>query len=271
MPSILERFRAARCRENPPCWALLAEPGAVLMDRARWPAHLCPAMLYQSTSLWAGRDHRPWHWVADRWPLVVGAEAARVLDWPGVDSDEVPDDDPMWDVTGADVAEHVPFKGEEQAALALRLEVDGGTLDLFGLCNPDSSTPGMEDYGLGDLVFIVQGNSRALKPAQHLVQLADKWWAKRRGVVVPARRTGGRRRGSGRIDHVSLDSLRQAYIELREEHRDWRKWGSDDNRRPFGPPIKADFAARFDVNPSTVERRLDDEGLTWSAFVDSCE
>src|SRR4051812_36010487 len=107
------------CPELPSFWLLLDDPEAVLLDPDRWPPRLCPEMLKISTWFWASHDHRPWFEAEDVWPLPVGAQAARAFLWDSLEDEDDPDA-PSVQVTGEDIADRAPFKGNQLAALASR-------------------------------------------------------------------------------------------------------------------------------------------------------
>src|SRR4051812_41570719 len=102
------------CPKSPPCSALLEEPGLVLSTRSLWPKHLCAQTAFDSTELWARNDHRSWGRIAGEWPLPIGAEAAR----------------PYAGTSFGDVSGLAPFGGSERAALALRMLLADGVLDV---------------------------------------------------------------------------------------------------------------------------------------------
>ncbi len=173
--------------KSPPCTDLITDPGAVLKNKERWPAHLCvPEFLEQSTTLWA--VDRPfatgspncWRW-ASMYPLPVGRRALMIR----------PE---MVDMsTWADVFDILPFEEYEQAMWTLHIEdrwrpAGKGALEIFGLASyPTELHQRLGHPVAGDLAYVVRGQGSHLL---ELLDAAEKWWRQFRGLVLKNRPTG---------------------------------------------------------------------------------
>jgi hypothetical protein len=194
--------------DSRPCTGLLADPTAVLMDKARWPLHLCePQFTSQSTALWAlaqpfaadGLNNQRW---AAMWPLPIGRRALMIRP-------EMADVSAWTSVFGV-----LPFEEYEQAMWALRIryreKVSVHTLDLFGLAEyPDEMHQRLAIPVAGKLAFVVRGHGR--RPID-LLDAAERWWAEFRGLTLR-----GRPKGTGtwstRDDYLA--ALREAKLMTR--------------------------------------------------------
>jgi hypothetical protein len=224
-----------------PCWPLLEDPRAVLDDPKRWPGHLCNPMLYKSTLQWASehsglsrRDLQPDYdqraqralasfpgvaelclgprygpspgWWAPCWPLPVGREALRA-------SDRAPNDDTILHFRAG-----MPFDGDEEALMVLRIPLARAALDLFLLGEWGERTAESEILYIGKLKWQVRGETdAALRAVSHTVQQARRWLAPFQGHRVGA----GRPRGTGYFRNADEfdQALRVAVIALRDQRR----------------------------------------------------
>ena len=194
--------------DSRPCTGLLAEPVAVLMDKARRPLHLCePEFTSQSTSLWAlaqpfaADDLNNQRWAA-MWPLPIGRQALMTRS-------EMADVSAWTSVFGV-----LPFEEHEQAMWALRIryreKASVHTLDLFGLAEyPDEMHQRLAIPVAGKLAFVVRGHGR--RPID-LLDAAESWWAQFRGLTLRGRPKGT---GTWRDREHFLGAARAAVMEMR--------------------------------------------------------
>jgi hypothetical protein len=140
--------------ETPPCTDLISEPGEVFRNRDWWPIHICnDEFTRQSTELWAEARQfaadtvNVYRWAA-MYPLPIG-------EWGLMMHPDV-EDLSAW----AEVLDVLPFKQDEHAVWALRIEHGTfptvHTLDLFGLAGYSSEN----DNIAGPLAFSVSGKDR---------------------------------------------------------------------------------------------------------------
>jgi hypothetical protein len=207
---VWERVRQECAGEPPHCTELLDDPVGVLSDRQRWPTHLCyESFLRWSTEEWvlratertnyAGAAVTNWH---TRWPLAVGRRAVekepflrRVDGW-------------------SELMNIVPFKENEEAIWALRVERGSAVLDLFGLAAYPTEMHKIEGVvTYGGLKMNALGWDTTLPD---LVDAAKRWWSHLQGLSIQ-----GRPRYSGMwasAQHFQ-DELRTAISTLREQGR----------------------------------------------------
>ncbi len=126
---------------GPPCHPLLTYPYQILIDKDKWPRHLCATLLIQSTEEWVshkrvanGNATLAW---AVTWPLPIG-QRAMLYDFPNWKL-LMPKSFTAQSSTAFNLA---VFDGLEYAFLALSIPVEaaGVTIDMFGLATPQSST-----------------------------------------------------------------------------------------------------------------------------------
>lgn len=169
---------------TPPCTDLISEPRAIFANKHRQPSHVCyEEFLRQSTELWAQSqtfitDSLSIYRWASMHPLPIGRRAF-------LENGEV-DCFSEW----SEVLNVLPFEDYEAAVWALRVEVGGNILDLFGL--EDYPTELHKNLGFpvaGDLAYVLRGRDTSLTD---LVHRAERWWSLFRG-----RSLRGRPRGSG--------------------------------------------------------------------------
>jgi len=219
--------------EGPECWALLDDAEGVLSDRSRLPRGLCREMMRESTDRWsdllAPRDLADWnackcyaceqmrekytgesqrYALARRvWPLPIGTAVLGHAFTEG-SAFHALEYGEKYHVQWA------PLGGEEHAAFALRVCVDGATIDLFGTVSASSAWevlpkgrrtaafvssggghPGTKPFG-GDPVNWLFGplkvrlSGEPSETAWTLVKQARWWWRKAmegRRVFSPGR------------------------------------------------------------------------------------
>jgi ribosomal protein L37AE/L43A len=205
-----ERVKQECAGKPPRCTELLDDPVGVLSDRQRWPTHLCyePFMRW-STVEWvlqatvrtnyAGAAVTNWH---TRWPLAVGRRAVekepflrRVDGW-------------------SELMNIVPFKENEEALWALRVERGSAVLDLFGLAASPTELHRKEGrVTFGGLKMNALGWDTTLPD---LVDAAKRWWSHFQGLPIQ-----GRPRDSGIWASAQQfkDDMRTAVSTLREQER----------------------------------------------------
>jgi hypothetical protein len=196
-------------QESPPCTDLISDPQSVLMDKDRWPTHLCnPEFFGQSTTTWA--EDRPiatdspnrWRWVS-MYPLPIGRHALMIRPEMG--------DMAAWSA----VFDVLPFEEYEQAMWAIRIEDDWrpagmGALDIFGLASyPTDLHRELRLPVAGDLAYVVRGQGRRML---ELLDAAEKWWHQFRGLALKGRPQGT---GTWRDREHFLDAAKEAIASIR--------------------------------------------------------
>jgi hypothetical protein len=231
-PPICPSFRAGKRRRS--CTSLLYEPAETLMQRQRWPDHLCYSeFMERSIDLWVsgavGKITPAIRLWAECYPLPIGEAAARRLYIE--QGQRYPDG-----LTG-----YLPFKGAKEAYWALRVEANRSVLDMFGLKGwmPPDATAG--DYlWFGGLAYSLRGHDDT--SLVRLVPEAAAWWRN-----ISWEKIQGRPRGSGtwespghlrrevgsavRALHEQGDKVTQEAVAdlLQTNDRVLRRWLSDNN------------------------------------------
>ncbi len=103
----------------------------------------------------------------------------------------------------------VPFKDQEEALWALRVDDAGCTLDLFGLAVPH----GPNHHTFGDLRYVVRGQGTRMFD---IVSRAEKWWERFRSGSNRGRPLGT---GTWRSADDFEANLRIAVHSLRVQRR----------------------------------------------------
>src|SRR5215217_775488 len=127
-----------RCREHPPCDALLREPLAVITDPDRWPTHFCYGTLVVSVNDWG----RGLGLFTDEIPVNVGRQGV-------LRAAECCEEAPEWTEQELKL---MPFGGEERAILIVPVPLSDVLVTLFGLAPEDSGWG-----GFGPCAFTVAG------------------------------------------------------------------------------------------------------------------
>lgn len=214
------------CTQEPPhCTDLLNDPAGVLGDKQRWPDHVCfESFLRQSTELWSdsylsGRSitRRPgasslfvsgdvWRgW----WPLPVGVSAISKADLEAALARGITSKRPAGG-RRPELANLVPFGGDEEALWALRVNKDKTTLDLFALADYPGGRDRDSIIKAGEVLYTLRGSDTSLID---LVYAAKRWWSGFRGTKID-----GRPKNSGiwaSADNYET-ALRRAISTLRE-------------------------------------------------------
>jgi hypothetical protein len=273
------RYPNASRPDEPSCTALLSDLPGMLLDRSRWPRHLCGAV--------AAAGARRWWWqtvglkivspsgidqALPLYPIQVGSVGHGVFQgirWPLVPAE----------ILAATLMEEATPECREAfgerlidpyyvaIAWAACLSVPHGALDLMGLVwrQPRGDTH-EDELWPGPLACVVRGGAGTVREAQRFVTRARHWWAQAsRDAYRP--RTG-RPLGTGTLDGFTPDAMQRRYQALRAAFRrahrpDPLQWQFADADGLFPPH-------GLGVSPDTLQRRLDDFGLSWSEFVTSC-
>ncbi len=224
--------------KTPPCTDLISDPMGVLRNKERWPIHLCDAeFLRPSTELWVQAQEftadtlNVYRW-ASMHPLPIG--------WRALTENREANDLSEW----SEVLNVLPFAGYEKAMWALRVEVQGGVLDLFGL--EDYPTEFHKAHGIpvaGDLAFMLRGRDTSLTD---LVHEAKRWWSPFRGRALQ-----GRPRGSGTWQDAG--EFREA---ARNVVRTLREHGYK--------PTQENVAENLGCNDRVLRYWIDRYGVTWN-------
>ncbi len=224
------------------CTDLIADPPAVLMNKGRWPLHLCnPEFTSQSTANWAlaqpfaadNANNLRW---ASMWPLPIGRRALMT-------KHEVTDMSAWAGVFGV-----LPFEEYEQAMWALRVRyrehVTVHTLDLFGLAEyPDELSQALVLPVAGQLAFVVRGRG---KKTIDLLDAAERWWTQFRGLTLPGRPKGS---GTWANGEEFEDRLRTAVAKLRSNNE---------------KPTQENVAALLFTNARQLRSWLRDYRISWN-------
>jgi hypothetical protein len=239
------------CGSGPSCWLLLHDPATVLLNKEYWPTHLCPNMMKFSTWYWAANDHRAWHEVEDVWPLPVGAQAAREFLWHSLEDESDPDA-PAVHVTGEDIAERAPFNGNEQAALAIRVEIGGAPMDLFGLCELHVAGNGRVSYPFTELVYALPGVPPDQKLLAQLWRQASRWWRTEiRKLPMPSTPDAGQ---PPALQGRSVESVVNELAEFRAQYID--EYGTE-------PTVRFDYTRRLGIKRTAFYEFFKRQGTTW--------
>jgi hypothetical protein len=192
--------------------------------------------LRQSTELWAQAQGftddnlNVYRW-ASIYPLPIGQQAmVENREW---------DNQSEW----SEVLNVLPFKGYEKAMWALRVEAEGGVLDLFGL--EDYPTKFHKVHRIpvaGDLAYALRGTETSLTD---LIHEAKRWWSRFRGRALQ-----GRPRGSGTWRNAGefRDAARNVVRTLRE--RGYK-------------PTQENVAENLNCSDRVLRQWIDRYGVTW--------
>lgn len=229
------------CPEMPPCTPLLDDPGELLRNSARHPAHVCLPICQESTSRWVtenfvldladiGRDSDEPdgeraainQTFGATWPLPVGRKAALAAR-PRANGTLL---------TGT------PFSGAETALLVLPLRYPDATVTFFGLGIAENEE--RSHYRPSGSVFTVTGRNPSHRAITTVIASARCWWSRIDGISVLGRPSGST------ISRTMLETTRAALT-------------ASEGR----PPTQEMVAWNLHVDVSTVKRAANEHVGGW--------
>ena len=112
------------CEVEPPCWPLLDDLQATLINDALWPKHLCRAMMRVSLNAWVQSEAPTENLdavVSSLLPIGGRADITGLIDWPYRG---------LWGNEGR-AARWLPFETETFAGLILQTSLNGTRVEMF--------------------------------------------------------------------------------------------------------------------------------------------
>ena len=177
---------------------MLADFLGTLRDRRQRPRHICFDVAEQLVFDWVDRSGR-WR------PLGPARELAPALGhiWPAcpllvgrAEFDQMCRDLGRRGRAIDRIREGLPFAGDEQAFVAVRLAIEGTTIDFFGLADQSPDTPGALINGRSAVVMQDHvASQEQWAAALDAINEARSWWVERRGQPLHARGSPGGKRG----------------------------------------------------------------------------
>jgi hypothetical protein len=266
------------CPDGPVCFHLLTRPEEILMDRSRWPNHLCSRLMETSCNEFA--EHRTlevfgipfsWEWwgrgiapFAGHIPISVGRHStSEFLKYKGFnfDAEEFP-------YEPKDIAERFSvFLRSEKAILVLQTLIGTTKVSGFGLVEKDSSDEQFTVWQPVEMQFELTGDALATD-VQAFCRNARSWWRSIGGLKVGA---GGRPKLP-----ITYELVAESYFEILQAlEAEARSFSSGIGKRtPTDADICDNLEAVIGLRPDerTLRRRRDEwikDGYSWPPIQDN--
>lgn len=261
-------------QDGPPYHPLLNDPISVLLDRKRWPDHLCYEVASESTGQWFRSRFRQSIYLAHRdlcdrdvyeslqqtVPIPVGIMALQTELCQLQSLFHTNPFDALWPL--------MPFAGEEYAFLILTARISGSVIEFYGLVTRyvdltpppgiplDGITGPMDTrpivwFSIASCMFRISGDNPSDPSVQRFIRAAQHWWKRLEGQPLRGSENAGRPRG-----------LRYSAEEIRDAFNKWRQ-------QFVRNPTQEQLSEILCISPQYLRIHLRRYNLRWPRSIDA--